>query len=65
TDLNLIAECFPLLEELDLSNNCWLKAEALSTALIKLRKVNLTSNAYLNDQLLFQLFKNCKHLEEA
>ncbi|GAU35715.1 hypothetical protein TSUD_258900 [Trifolium subterraneum] len=73
TDLNLIAECFPLLEELDLSYplnfinsySYLLGVETLSTSLIKLRKINLTSHAYLNDQLLFQLFKNCKLLEEA
>ncbi|KAK2420228.1 F-box/LRR-repeat protein [Trifolium repens] len=70
SDLFLIAECFPLLEELDLSyhhpRNCssYVDAvEALSLALIKLRKVNLTRFP-INDQSLFHLFNNCKYLEE-
>ncbi|MCH99825.1 F-box/LRR-repeat protein [Trifolium medium] len=39
--------------------------EALSFSLFKLRKINLTRHHYLNDELIFQLFKNCKFLEEA
>ncbi|KAK2420193.1 F-box/LRR-repeat protein [Trifolium repens] len=72
SDLFLIAECFPLLEELDL---CWpLRCknygsyvdgvEALSIALIKLRKVNITRFP-INNQSLFHLFNNCKYLEEV
>ncbi|XP_058734664.1 uncharacterized protein LOC131606455 [Vicia villosa] len=71
TDLLLIADCFPLLEELDLSNpeKCrgkyLKKLEALTLALVKLRKVNLSNHSYINDKMIFHLFKNCKHLEEA
>ncbi|RHN58309.1 putative leucine-rich repeat domain, L domain-containing protein [Medicago truncatula] len=73
TDLFLIANCFPLLEELDLSNpirfndnsNFEDEVEALSLTLFKLQKINLSSHTYMNDQLLFVLFKNCKLLREA
>ncbi|GAU46510.1 hypothetical protein TSUD_285920 [Trifolium subterraneum] len=73
-DLLLIAECFPFLEELDLSNAYACKPiygsylddriEALSLALIKLRKVNLTG-VPIKDQSLSHLFNNCKYLEEV
>ncbi|KAK2420204.1 F-box/LRR-repeat protein [Trifolium repens] len=72
-DLFLIAECFPLLEQLDLYcyPGCCTNyssfvdgVEALSIALIKLRKVNL-SGFPINNQSLFHLFNNCKHLEEV
>jgi len=75
TDLNLIADCFPLLEELDLGNpykfinhihsNFPTGLEALLSALFKLRKLNLSHHYYLNDFLIFHLFKNCKFLEEV
>ncbi|XP_013455008.2 F-box protein At3g58530 [Medicago truncatula] len=66
----LIADCFPLLEELDLSQRGRLTnivggVEALSSALFKLRRVNLSGHEYINDELLFHLFKNCKLLEDA
>ncbi|GAU45748.1 hypothetical protein TSUD_286090 [Trifolium subterraneum] len=72
SDLFLIAECFPLLQELDLGHPLGLEnyssyvdgVEALSLALIKLRKVNL-SRFPINDQSLFHLFNNCKYLEEV
>jgi len=73
-DLFLIAECFPLLQELDLSNplscdGCYSSffhgVETLSLSLFKLLKVNLSSHEYINDQSLFHLFRNCKLLEEA
>jgi F-box/leucine-rich repeat protein 2/20 len=71
SDLFLIAECFPLLEELDLSYyhplNCSSYVdgvEALSLALIKLRKVNL-SGFPIKNQSLYYLFNNCKDLEEV
>ncbi|KAK2352523.1 F-box/LRR-repeat protein [Trifolium repens] len=72
SDLFLIAECFPLLQEFDLkySSDCKRRSsyvdavEALSHALIKLRKVNLTQFR-INDQSLFHLFSNCKNLEEV
>ncbi|MCI10939.1 F-box/LRR-repeat protein, partial [Trifolium medium] len=64
--------CFPLLQELDFSYPSDCKnyssyvdgVEAISLALIKLRKVNL-SGFPINDQSLFYLFNNCKHLEEV
>ncbi|AES87317.1 putative leucine-rich repeat domain, L domain-containing protein [Medicago truncatula] len=73
TDIFLIADCFPFLEELDLSNPKEFNnlsiffdgVEALSLALFKLRKVNLSNHNYINDKLLFHLLKNCKHLEEV
>ncbi|MCI01631.1 F-box/LRR-repeat protein [Trifolium medium] len=73
-DLFLIAECFPLLQELDLSNplNCQSSypaclddgVEALSLALIKLRKVNL-SGFYMSNQSFFNFLNNCKLLEDV
>ncbi|KAK2367634.1 F-box/LRR-repeat protein [Trifolium repens] len=74
TDMSLIAECFPLLEELYLNNiaifHCNMLnghggIETLSLALSKLRKINLSGHTYMNDQSLFHLFNNCKLLEEA
>ncbi|GAU35717.1 hypothetical protein TSUD_258920 [Trifolium subterraneum] len=71
TDLSLIADCFPLLEELHLNSiaifrgNMLNGIETLSLALPKLRKVNLSSHTYMNDQLLFHLFNNWKLLEEV
>jgi F-box/leucine-rich repeat protein 2/20 len=73
--LFLIAECFPLLEELDFGNPGKIlflnhiklphQVETLSLPLFKLRKVNLSAHYYINDQLLLHLFKNCKHLKEV
>jgi len=37
----------------------------LSFALSKLRKVNLSCHYYIDDQLLFHLFKNCMFLKEV
>ena len=73
TDLLLIADCFPLLEELDLSypmeinyrGNLLDGVEAISLSLFKLRKVNLSRHCYVNDQSLFHLINNCKLLEEV
>jgi F-box/leucine-rich repeat protein 2/20 len=74
TVLFLIADCFPLLEELDLRypiiesknyESLLNGVKALSSKLFKLRKVNLTSHKYINDELLFHLFKKWKFLEEA
>ncbi|XP_058753505.1 uncharacterized protein LOC131626682 [Vicia villosa] len=72
-DLLLIADCFPLLEELDLSgdhqfsicNNLHNGIATLSMKLFKLRKINLSRHSYMNDILLYRLFKNCKLLQEA
>lgn len=73
SDILLIADCFPSLEELDLGSirifhnqNSFVDGiKTLSLALSKLRKVNLSKNPYMNDQCLFHLFNNCKFLEEA
>ncbi|XP_058733034.1 SCF E3 ubiquitin ligase complex F-box protein grrA-like [Vicia villosa] len=73
TDLLLIADCFPFLEELELGRiemffhqTSFIDAiKTLSFKLSKLRKVNLSTHPYMNDQLLFHLFCNCKFLEEA
>jgi len=74
SDMFLIAECFPLLEELNLTypsgcknknyNSCCDGVEALSLALLKLRKVDL-SGFPMNDKSLFHLLNNCKLLEEV
>jgi F-box/leucine-rich repeat protein 2/20 len=74
SNLFLIAECFPLLEELDLSypkGGCSKNyssyvdgVQALSLALVKLRKVNL-SQFPINNDSLFHLFNNCKYLQEV
>jgi len=73
SDLFLIAECFPLLEELDMSHpkkskNCsnfCNGVETLSLALFRLNKINLSGHDYINDKSLFHLFKNCKLLQEV
>jgi hypothetical protein len=39
--------------------------EALSLALFKLRKVNISRHHYINDKLILYLFKNSKNLEDA
>ncbi|KAI5392276.1 F-box/LRR-repeat protein 3 [Lathyrus oleraceus] len=73
TDMFFIADCFPLLEELDLSHptrfkydkTAFLFAQDLSLALSKLRKVNLSHNYFISDELIFHLFKNCKLLQEV
>ncbi|KAJ1410062.1 Leucine-rich repeat, cysteine-containing subtype [Sesbania bispinosa] len=79
-DLLVIADCFPSLEELDLSfpkdvyssnpNNFPVPVsnfgvEVLSLALPKLRKVNLSGNFFINNASLFSLCKNCEFLEEV
>jgi F-box/leucine-rich repeat protein 2/20 len=73
--LLLIAECFPFLKELDLSNPeafvnqnhiSFLDGlDALSSSLLKLRKINLSGHFYVNDSSLLQLCKNCEFLEEV
>ncbi|XP_039690652.1 uncharacterized protein, partial [Medicago truncatula] len=73
THLFLIADCFPLLEELDLSypvkinyrSNLLDGLEAISLSLFKLRKVDLSRHCYINDQSLFHFINNCKLLEEV
>ncbi|XP_058783488.1 F-box/LRR-repeat protein 3-like [Vicia villosa] len=70
TDLSLIANCFPLLEELDLRTPKFIdlyedfEIRDFTLALPKLRKVNLSGIYYINDSSIFHLCKNCKHLEE-
>ncbi|KEH25538.1 putative F-box domain, leucine-rich repeat domain, L domain-containing protein [Medicago truncatula] len=71
-DLLLIAECFPLLEELNLcyprkfKDHSFLnRVETLSLTLFKLTKINLSGHHYINDTSLFNLFKNCKLLQEV
>ncbi|CAI8587613.1 unnamed protein product [Vicia faba] len=78
THLFLIAQCFPLLEqlELDLTENLvydddgdscerfFHGIEALSLSLSKLRKLNLSGHYYIDDKSIFHLFKNCKLLED-
>jgi F-box and leucine-rich repeat protein 2/20 len=73
TDLFFIDDCFPLLEELNLSdprefnyhNSLHDGVEAISLSLLKLRKVNLSRHHYINDQSLFHLINKCKLLEEV
>ncbi|GAU28312.1 hypothetical protein TSUD_256400 [Trifolium subterraneum] len=69
TDIFLISDCFPLLEVLDLSDPYHCEeneeVEPLLLTLFKLRKVNLSRHHYIDNKLIFHLFKNCKCLEEA
>ncbi|XP_004491924.2 F-box/LRR-repeat protein 14-like [Cicer arietinum] len=73
-DLFFIAHCFPLLEQLDFSDpilcgpNCFYDTDhlqPLSSAFSKLRKLNISHHHYIDDKIIFHLFKNCKLLEEA
>ncbi|KAK7294036.1 hypothetical protein RJT34_16919 [Clitoria ternatea] len=72
-DLLFIGECFPLLQELDLSfpehsdNDpvSDFSVKALSLGLPKLRKINLSGNSFIGDASLFSLCKNCEFLEEV
>jgi hypothetical protein len=71
TDLFLIVECFPFLEELDLSSkfvnqnhiSFFDGLDALSSSLLKLRKINFSGHSYVNDSWLWNLCKNCVFLE--
>ncbi|MED6131391.1 hypothetical protein PIB30_009613 [Stylosanthes scabra] len=68
-DLVLIAECFPNLEEIDVSHisvssDADLQVKALASGLKKLRKVDLTGNFILADSSVFTLCQNCVSLEE-
>ncbi|XP_045830684.1 F-box/LRR-repeat protein 3-like [Trifolium pratense] len=71
SDLYLIAEGFPLLEELDLSLPKDIDfyddfdINAITLALPKLRKVNLSGNYYINDLSIFYVCRNCEFLEEV
>jgi F-box and leucine-rich repeat protein 2/20 len=73
SDLFFIADCFPLLEELDLSYpmSCC-KYDFIRDnddhqllALPKLRKINLSGNCIKDHQSINYLFKNCNLLEEV
>ena len=66
----MIAQSFPFLEELDLSNPKRIDVtedgvKAMLKMLPMLRKVNLSDHYYINDSLLFHLCKNCEFLEEV
>ncbi|XP_045810941.1 F-box/LRR-repeat protein 2-like [Trifolium pratense] len=65
-DLVLISDCFPFLEELDLSNhkNIHGKVNFMFLVLPKLRKVNLSGCYSINDRMLLHLCKNCEFLQE-
>ncbi|KAK2353015.1 F-box/LRR-repeat protein [Trifolium repens] len=65
-DLVVISNCFPFLEELDLSNpkNIHGKVNLMFLVLPKLRKVNLFGFYYINDPMLLHLCKNCEFLQE-
>ncbi|CAK8537883.1 unnamed protein product [Lathyrus sativus] len=73
SDMLLIADCFPLLEELNLGTITTFNSEdnfidginTLSLALSKLSKINLSSHRYMTNECLFHLFYNCKFLQEA
>ncbi|CAJ2656514.1 unnamed protein product [Trifolium pratense] len=66
TDIVLIAECFPFLEEVDLnfpqSNDR--HTNILPLALPKLRKINISGYCFIDDSSLFHLCKICELLEE-
>jgi F-box/leucine-rich repeat protein 2/20 len=65
-DLVVISDCFPFLEELDLSNpiKSYVKVNAMFLVLPKLRKVNLSGYFYINNSMLLHLCKNCEFLQE-
>jgi F-box/leucine-rich repeat protein 2/20 len=66
-DIILISNCFPFLEELDVSNvekDVRVVVNAKFLKLPKLRKVNLSGHYYINDSLLLHLCKSCEFLEE-
>jgi len=67
TDINLVTDCFPLLQELDLSypakfishtNRFLVGVEALSLTLFNLRKFNLSGHYYINNSFIYDLFKS-------
>ncbi|PNX77489.1 F-box/LRR protein [Trifolium pratense] len=68
-DLYLVADSFPLLEELELA----IKVDSyddsemcgITLALPKLRKVNLSGSYHIYDSSLLHLCKNCEFLEEV
>ncbi|XP_058777929.1 uncharacterized protein LOC131652160 isoform X2 [Vicia villosa] len=79
THLLLIAQCFPLLEQLELDitenlmyedpernsfKNFFHGIEVLSLSLSKLRKLNLSGHYYIDDKSIFHLFNNCKLLQD-
>ncbi|GAU35726.1 hypothetical protein TSUD_259010 [Trifolium subterraneum] len=75
-DLGLISDCFPFLEELDIStsskskfveiDNIDVGSKTMLTLLPKLRKININGPSYIKyDSLLFHLCKNCEFLEEV
>ncbi|XP_045830681.1 F-box/LRR-repeat protein 3-like [Trifolium pratense] len=69
SDLYLVADSFPLLEELELA----IKVDSyddsemcgITLALPKLRKVNLSGSYHIYDSSLLHLCKNCEFLEEV
>ncbi|GAU35699.1 hypothetical protein TSUD_258740 [Trifolium subterraneum] len=65
-DLVLISDCFPSLQELDLSNPRKVYFELSSNFSVppKLRKVNLSGHYYINDSVFLHLCKSCEFLEE-
>ncbi|CAK8574586.1 unnamed protein product [Lathyrus sativus] len=70
SDLIIIADSFPFLEELDLSFHQIIDIvgfgiNSLSLALPKLRRVNLSGSSYINEISVFHFFKNCKFIEEV
>ncbi|MED6192493.1 hypothetical protein PIB30_010428 [Stylosanthes scabra] len=65
-DLVLIAECFPNLEEIDMSYplpGLVFEIKALTSGLKKLRKVDLSGTYFLEDSSIFTLCHNCVSLE--
>ncbi|CAJ2656371.1 unnamed protein product [Trifolium pratense] len=66
-DFYIIVDCYPFLEELDLSfpKHIDKNTNILPSELPKLRKVNLSGDYYIDDSFLFDLCKNCKFLEEV
>jgi F-box/leucine-rich repeat protein 2/20 len=72
SDLFLIGECFPLLEELDLGNprsdfllDQRSSLQGIETLSLALRKVNLYERYFINDQVLHRFFKDRKYLKEV
>ncbi|MED6208215.1 hypothetical protein PIB30_042949 [Stylosanthes scabra] len=70
SDLEVMATCFPLLQELDISFPLDSQASdfgisKLSLMLENLQKINLSGNHLITDQSLFALCRNCLSLKEV
>ncbi|XP_057452833.1 uncharacterized protein LOC130744685 [Lotus japonicus] len=65
-DLRLITDCFPFLQELDLSSNVLSRTRTVEPLPKLLRKVNLFGDEnFITEEALVSVCKNCEFLEEV